>query len=423
MNLYGPSNVLEKLIFTFAHLSMIKILSERFNKLLAPELLRKQDLYPFFRVIESEQSTEVVINSKKVLMFGSNSYLGLTTHPKVKMASENAIKKYGSSVAGSRFLNGTTDLHIELEHRLARFLNKEGVLLFTTGFQVNLGVIPTITRPNDIIILDRLNHASIFEGARLSRAPYVLYKHNDMVSLEQKLRLSRDAEMKLIVVDGVFSMEGDLADLKGITQLAKQYNAVVMSDCAHAIGVIGEHGAGAASHFDVEDQVDLIGGTFSKSLASIGGFIASDASTVEYIKHNSRSLIFSASPTPAAVAAALASLDIIESDDSLRLQLLNNTQYAIAAFKSLGFNTGKTETPIIPLYIGDDKKTYELTNLLLSKGVFVNPVVAPAVSPENSMIRFSLMATHTREQIDKAIDTIYQCAKKLEVPLSIEAHK
>ncbi len=423
LNLYGPSNVLEKLIFTFAHLSMIKILSERFNKLLAPELLRKQDLYPFFRVIESEQSTEVVINSKKVLMFGSNSYLGLTTHPKVKMASENAIKKYGSSVAGSRFLNGTTDLHIELEHRLARFLNKEAVLLFTTGFQVNLGVIPTITRPNDIIILDRLNHASIFEGARLSRAPYVLYKHNDMVSLEQKLRLSRDAEMKLIVVDGVFSMEGDLADLKGITQLAKQYNAVVMSDCAHAIGVIGEHGAGAASHFDVEDQVDLIGGTFSKSLASIGGFIASDASTVEYIKHNSRSLIFSASPTPAAVAAALASLDIIESDDSLRLQLLNNTQYAIAAFKSLGFNTGKTETPIIPLYIGDDKKTYELTNLLLSKGVFVNPVVAPAVSPENSMIRFSLMATHTREQIDKAIDTIYQCAKKLEVPLSIEAHQ
>jgi len=402
---------------------MIKILSERFNKLLAPELLRKQDLYPFFRVIESEQSTEVVINSKKVLMFGSNSYLGLTTHPKVKMASENAIKKYGSSVAGSRFLNGTTDLHIELEHRLARFLNKEAVLLFTTGFQVNLGVIPTITRPNDIIILDRLNHASIFEGARLSRAPYVLYKHNDMVSLEQKLRLSRDAEMKLIVVDGVFSMEGDLADLKGITQLAKQYNAVVMSDCAHAIGVIGEHGAGAASHFDVEDQVDLIGGTFSKSLASIGGFIASDASTVEYIKHNSRSLIFSASPTPAAVAAALASLDIIESDDSLRLQLLNNTRYAITAFKSLGFNTGKTETPIIPLYIGNDKKTYELTNLLLSKGVFVNPVVAPAVSPENSMIRFSLMATHTREQIDKAIDTIYQCAKKLEVPLSIEAHQ
>lgn len=423
MNLYGPSNVLKKLIFTFAHLSMVKILSERFNKLLAPEMLRKQDLYPFFRVIESEQGTSVMVNGKKVLMFGSNSYLGLTTHPKIKMASENALKKYGSSVAGSRFLNGTTDLHIELEHRLARFLNKEAVLLFTTGFQVNLGVIPTITRPNDIIILDRLNHASIFEGARLSRAPYVLYKHNDMVSLEQKLRLSRDAEMKLIVVDGVFSMEGDLADLKGITQLAKKYNAVVMSDCAHAIGVIGDHGAGAASHFDVEDQVDLIGGTFSKSLASIGGFIASDASTVEYIKHNSRSLIFSASPMPAAVAAALASIDIIESDDSLRLQLLHNTQYAIAAFKSLGFNTGKTETPIIPLYIGDDKKTYELTNLLLSRGVFVNPVVAPAVSRENSMIRFSLMATHTREQIDKAIDTIYQCAKKLEVSLSIEAHQ
>jgi 8-amino-7-oxononanoate synthase len=402
---------------------MTKILSDRFNKLMAPELLRKQDLYPFFRVIESEQGTSVMVNGKKVLMFGSNSYLGLTTHPKVKMASENAIKKYGSSVAGSRLLNGTTDLHIELEHRLACFLNKEAALLFTTGFQVNLGVIPSITQPNDIIILDRLNHASIIEGARLSKAPYVMFKHNDMISLEQKLQQSADAEMRLIVVDGVFSMEGDLADLKGITQLAKQYNAVVMSDCAHAIGVIGEHGAGAASHFDVEDQVDLIGGTFSKSLASIGGFIASDAHTVEYIKHNSRSLVFSASPTPASVAAALASLDIIESDDSLRLQLLKNTEYAIAAFNSLGFDTGKTETPIIPLFIKDDKKTHEMAMLLLEKGIFVNSIASPAVSRKNSMIRFSLMATHTREQIDLAIDTIYQCAKKLEVPLSIEAHQ
>ena len=337
---------------------------------MAPELLRKQDLYPFFRVIESEQGTSVMVNGKKVLMFGSNSYLGLTTHPKVKMASENAIKKYGSSVAGSRLLNGTTDLHIELEHRLACFLNKEAALLFTTGFQVNLGVIPSITQPNDIIILDRLNHASIIEGARLSKAPYVMFKHNDMISLEQKLQQSADAEMRLIVVDGVFSMEGDLADLKGITQLAKQYNAVVMSDCAHAIGVIGEYGAGAASHFDVEDQVDLI-----------------------------------------------------ESDDSLRLQLLKNTEYAIAAFNSLGFDTGKTETPIIPLFIKDDKKTHEMAMLLLEKGIFVNSIASPAVSRKNSMIRFSLMATHTREQIDLAIDTIYQCAKKLEVPLSIEAHQ
>ena len=303
------------------------------------------------------------------------------------------------------------------------FLNKEAVILYTTGFQVNLGVIPTITRPNDLIILDRLDHASIIEGARLSKAPYVMFKHNDMTSLEQKLQQAEDAEMKLIVVDGVFSMEGDLADLKGITELAKQYDAVVMSDCAHAIGVIGEHGAGAASHFDIEDQVDLIGGTFSKSLASIGGFIASDTSTIKYIKHNSRSLIFSASPTPAAVAAALASLDIIESDDSLRMELLRNTQFAISKFKSLGFDVGNTETPIIPLYIRNDKKTHELAVLLLKRGIFVNSIAAPAVSRNNSMIRFSLMATHTREQIDLAIDTIYQCAKELEVPLSLEAHE
>ena len=244
-----------------------------------------------------------------------------------------------------------------------------------------------------------------------------------MVSLEQKLQQAEDAEMKLIIVDGVFSMEGDLADLKGITELSKKYNAVVMSDCAHAIGVIGKYGAGAASHFDIEDQVDLIGGTFSKSLASIGGFIASNATTIEYIKHNSRSLIFSASPTPAAVAAALASLDIIESDDSLRLKLLKNTQFAISKFKSLGFDIGNTETPIIPLYIRNDKKTHELATLLLKRGIFVNSIAAPAVSRNNSMIRFSLMATHTQDQIDLAIDTTYRCAKELDVPLSLEAHE
>ena len=402
---------------------MTQSLSDRFNKFIAPQLLQDENLYPFFRVIESEQSTEIIIEGRKVLMFGSNSYLGLTTHPKVKAASAAAIKKYGSSAAGSRFLNGTTDLHIELEYRLAKFLRKEAVLLFSTGFQVNLGVIPAITNSNDIIILDRMNHASIIEGARLSKAPSVMFKHNNMASLEQKLRLSSDADMKLIVVDGVFSMEGDLADFKGITQLAQKYNAVVMSDCAHAIGVIGKFGAGAASHFGIEGQIDIIGGTFSKSLASLGGFVASDAATISYIKHHSRALIFSASPTPASVAATLASLDIIESDDSLRLQLLENTQYAISKFKSLGFDTGNTETPIIPLYIRNDKKTYELTMLLLEKGVFVNPVVAPAVAPQDSMIRFSLMATHSIEQIDIAIDTIYECAKKLEVLLSVETHQ
>ena len=400
---------------------MSRILKDKFASFTDPQYLKSKELYPFFRKIESEQGTEVIVNGKKALMFGSNSYLGLTTHPRIKEAARNAISKYGSSVAGSRFLNGTTDQHIELERRLARFLKKEAVLLFSTGFQVNIGVIPTITGKDDVIFLDRLNHASIIEGARLSQARSVIFRHNDMTSLENKLKMSQDAAMKLIVVDGIFSMEGDIANLPGIVELAKKYNAVVMSDCAHAIGVIGDHGSGTASHFGLDQDVDLIGGTFSKSLASLGGFIGGDAETINYLKHHSRSLIFSAALTPASVASTLAALDIIESDDSLRLNLLENTKYAIARLKDLGFDLGATETPIIPIYVRDNLKTYQLTMSLLEKGVFVNPVVAPAVSPQDSLIRFSLMATHTREQIDKAIDAIYQTVKQLNISLEIKA--
>ena len=381
---------------------------------------QKLDGYSWFRAIESEQGTEIVIKGRKVLMFGSNSYLGLTTHPKIKRASQAAIEKYGTSSSGSRFLNGSTDLHEELEYRLAKFLNKEAVILFGTGFQVNTGVIPSITTENDIVISDRLNHASIIEGARLSSAKSVMYKHNNMASLEQKLRLSTDAETRLIVVDGIFSMEGDIAKLPEITQLAQKYNAVVMCDCAHAIGVIGENGSGTASHFGIIDQVDLIGGTLSKSLASLGGFVASDVKTINYIKHHARSLIFSASPTPASVAAALAALDLIESDSSLIDEVNKKSKYAIKKLNAMGFDTGKAETPIIPIYIRNEETTYRLTSLLLKKGVFVNAVVAPAVAPQDSLIRFSVMATHTIEQIDQAIELIVECANKLGMSLVSE---
>ncbi len=396
------------------------ILKDRFSDFQEPQKAQEQGYYPFFRQISSEQGTTVTVNGSEVMMFGSNSYLGLTTHPKIKAAADAAIKKYGTSCSGSRFLNGTCDLHVELEERLAHFLKKESVLVFSTGFQVNIGVIPTITGKDDTILLDRLNHASIYEGARLSKAQTVIFRHNNMESLEQKLKMVANVPFKLIIVDGIFSMEGDIARLPDIVYLAKKYNAIVMTDCAHAIGVLGNNGSGTPSHFGLEDDVDLIGGTFSKSLASLGGFIGANKETVNYLKHHSRSLIFSASITPASVAATLAALDIIESDDSLIQNLWKNTNHALTRLKSLGFDTGDAETPIIPIYIRDQRKTYDFTTELFRKGLFVNPVVAPAVAPQDSLIRFSLMATHTTEQIDKAIDIIHETAREIGVPLLSE---
>ncbi len=396
------------------------ILKKRFEDFQAPQKGKELGIYPFFRQISSEQGTTITVKGKELLMFGSNSYLGLTTHPKIKAASVAAINKYGTSCSGSRFLNGTCDLHIELEERLAHFLKKESVLIFSTGFQVNIGVIPTITTKDDVILMDRLDHASIFEGARLSKAQALIFRHNNMNSLEQKLKMIAQVPFKLIIVDGIFSMEGDIAKLPEIVFLAKKYNAVVMTDCAHAIGVLGKNGSGTPNHFGLDEDVDIIGGTFSKSLASLGGFVGANKETINYLKHHSRSLIFSASITPASAASVLAALDIIENDDSLRVNLWSNTHHALSKFKSLGFDTGDAETPIIPIYIRNQQKTYEYTTALFHRGIFVNPVVAPAVPPEDSLIRFSLMATHTIEQIDQAINIMYETAKEMNIPLFSE---
>jgi 8-amino-7-oxononanoate synthase len=395
--------------------SYLNILKERTSKYNEPDKIKAAGVYPYFRPIQSEQDTEVYIDGRKVLMFGSNSYLGLTSHPKVKEAAIAAIKKYGSGCAGSRYLNGTLDIHIELEDKLAEFVGKDGALVYSTGFQSNLGAIPTVTNRNDYIILDELDHASIIEGARLSFAKTIKFRHNDMESLEKVLQRCESEVVKLIVVDGIFSMEGDIANLPDIVRLAKKYNANIMVDDAHSLGVIGEAGRGVASHFGLTDDVDIIMGTFSKSLASIGGFLASDKYTINYIKHTSRSLIFSASATPAATASALAALEIIKTEPYYIEQLWRNTEYSLNAFRSLGFDIAHSCTPIIPIMIRDNTKTFMMSKILMEDGVFINPVVQPAVPNDSTLIRFSLMATHTQQQIEYAIDKIYNAAKKLEV--------
>lgn len=399
---------------------MGNFLRERYSSFKPADEAKKNGYYAFFRTFQSKQETEVKVNGKDVLMFGSNSYLGLTTHPKVMEAAESAVKKYGSSCSGSRFLNGTTDMHEKLENMLAQFLNKEEALVFSTGFQVNLGVLPSIAKQGDALLLDRLNHASIYEGAKLSDASTIVFRHNDMQALEKKLANLQDANHRIIVVDGIFSMEGNIAKLPEIVELAKKYNASVMSDCAHAVGVLGDHGRGTPDHFGITNDVELIGGTFSKSLASLGGFVAGDKETIQYIRHVARSLIFSASMTPSSTAATIAALEIMQSDDSRRLKLWENTHYSLKRLKELGFDTGDSETPIIPIYIRDNEKAYKMTMRLFEEGVFVNPVVAPAVAPTDTLIRFSLMATHTIEQIDIAIDKILKVADELDVKRQTE---
>lgn len=380
-----------------------------------PQKVAAAGLYPFFRIIESEQDTEVTINGEQVLMFGSNSYLGLTTHPALKEASKSAIDKYGSGCAGSRFLNGTLDLHIELEEKLAKFVGKESALVFSTGFQVNLGVISSIPGRHDYIIMDDLDHACIIDGARLSFAKTLKYRHNDMASLEKVLQKCKEDSIKLIAVDGVFSMEGDLANLPEIVKLAKKYKANIFVDDAHGIGVMGKLGAGTADHFGLTNDVDMIMGTFSKSLASIGGFVAADNDTINYLKHNARSLIFSASIAPANAASVIAAIDLIQQEPERIEKLWINTYYAMDRLNAAGFDIGHTVTPIIPIYIRDNAKTFMLTKMLLEQGIFVNPIVTPAVSNESSLIRYSLMATHSIEQIDESIDKITAIAKKLDI--------
>src|ERR1700761_5531605 len=379
------------------------------------EMARSRGLYPFFRPIESGQDTEVIIDGQRVLMFGSNSYLGLTNHPKIKEASKKAIDEYGTGCAGSRFLNGTLDIHIELEQKLAQYVGKEAALLFSTGFQVNLGVLSSITGRNDYLILDEYDHASLIDGSRLSFSKTIKYSHNDMEDLRRKLSILPEEAVKLIAVDGIFSMEGDIVKLPEIVEIADEFGANIIVDDAHSLGVIGHNGAGTASHFNLTEDVDLIMGTFSKSLASLGGFIAADFATIDYLKHRARSLMFSASMPPGSVASVIAALDIIQSEPERIQKLWDNTNYATKLLLEEGFDLGPTESPILPIYVRDNEKTFLVTKHLQNAGIFVNPVVSPAVPSDSSLLRFSLMATHTFAQIDEAIEKIARAFKDVGV--------
>ena len=384
----------------------MKLLQAKLSKYQEPQKAKAAGVYPYFRAISSEQDTEVIMNGKKVLMFGSNSYMGLTNHPKVKEAAIEATKKYGTGCAGSPFLNGTLDIHKQLEARLAEFVGKEDAMIYSTVFEVNLGVVSCMTGREDYVILDEQDHASIIEGRRLSFSTPLKYKHNDMDSLEEQLKKCAPDKVKLIVTDGVFSMEGDVAKLPQIVELAKKYDATVMVDEAHGIGVFGKQGRGTCNHFGVTDDVDLIMGTFSKSFASLGGFIATDKEITNFLRHHSRSYIFTASITPASTAAANAALDIMLNEPERQENLWKLTNYALEGFRNMGCEIGHTETPIIPLYIRDNYKTFTITRDLLNEGIFVNPVVSPAVAPHDTLIRFSLMATHTKEQVTVALEKI-----------------
>jgi 8-amino-7-oxononanoate synthase len=375
--------------------------------------LREVGLYPYFRTISSAQDTEVVIEGQKVLMLGSNSYLGLTNHPKIKAAAQAAVEKYGTGCAGSRFLNGTLDIHLELEAALAKLVNKEAVLLYSTGFQVNLGVISALVGKGEYVLGDKSNHASIVEGCLLAQGKFLRFAHKDMAALESRLQKLEPEAGKLVVVDGVFSMEGDIIQLPELCRIAGEYGAAVMVDDAHAIGVLGKNGAGTASHFGLTDQVHLIMGTFSKSLASLGGFIASDAETIDYLKHHSRPLIFSASMSPANAAAVLAALEIMVQEPERVAQLWRNTHRMKQGLRDLGFNLGDSETPILPVYCRDLMVAFKICKRLQEEGLFVNPVVSPAVAPGQELIRISLMATHTDQQVDFALDKLGKVGKEL----------
>ena len=391
------------------------LLQEKLSKFRLPQYYMERGVYPYFREIDSAQDTEVLMDGKKVLMFGSNSYLGLTHDQRIIEAAIAATRKYGTGCAGSRFLNGTLDLHVQLEHELAEFVGKEDALVYSTGFQVNEGVVSCLTDRNDYIICDDRDHASIVDGRRLSFSTQVKYKHNDMAALEKELAKCRPESVKLVVVDGVFSMEGDVANLPEIVRLCEKYNGSIMVDEAHGMGVFGKQGRGVCNHFGLTDKVDVIMGTFSKSFASIGGFVASDKDTINWLRHNSRSYIFSASNTPAATAAAMEALHIMKTEPERLENLWKLTNYSLKCFREAGFEIGETESPIIPLYVRDPDKTFEVTKLAFDEGVFINPVIPPACAPQDTLVRFALMATHTKEQVDQAIEKLVKCFKQLDI--------
>jgi 8-amino-7-oxononanoate synthase len=381
--------------------------------------VRQTGYYTFFRVVGSAQDPEVLIDGRRMIMLGSNNYLGLTNDPRVKEASIEAIRRYGSGCAGSRFLNGTLDLHIRLEHRLAEFMRKEAAVTFATGFQVNLGAISCLVGKGDSVYLDKQDHACIIDGARLSFGEVRKFRHNDPADLRRQMRNDAAAKGRFIVVDGVFSMEGDIAPLPELAAAAREFGAGLMVDDAHGIGVLGPTGRGTAEHFGIEDEVDLIMGTFSKSMASVGGFIAGDATVIDYIKHRARTLIFSAAPPPASVAAALATIDIMENEPERRVRLWENTRFFVEGLKSLGLDTGDSETAVVPLVVGEDLTALKMVKRLHEEGVFVNCVLSPATPPGRALIRTSLMATHTREQLCRALDAVEKVGREVGLVRSV----
>jgi 8-amino-7-oxononanoate synthase len=382
--------------------------------------VRQAGVYSFFRVVESAQDPEVSIGGRRLIMLGSNNYLGLTNDPRVKEAAIQAIRRYGSGCAGSRFLNGTLDLHVLLEERLAEFTRQEAAVTFATGFQVNLGAISCLVGKGDSVYLDKQDHACIIDGARLSFGTVRRFRHNDPSDLRRQMQQDAGARGRFIVVDGVFSMEGDIAPLPEIVAAARDFGAGVMVDDAHGLGVLGPTGRGTSEHFGLEEEVDLIMGTFSKSLASVGGFVAGDATIIDYIKHTARTMIFSAAPPPASVAAALATLDIIEGEPERRANLWQNTLFFREGLKSLGLDTGNSETPVVPIVVGEDAVALEMVQRLHEAGVFVNCVISPATPPGRALIRTSLMATHTREQLARALDTIGRVGRQVGLVRSVE---
>lgn len=396
----------KKVVYATPNLYMGQ-LQEKYKSYREPQKFMEMGVYPYFREITSKQGTEVTdIDGHNILMFGSNAYTGLPNDPRVIEAGKKALDKYGSGCAGSRFLNGTLDLHVQLEKELAEYMNKEDVLCFSTGFSVNSGVLASVVGRGDYIICDDRDHASIVDGRRLSFATQLHYKHNDMEDLERVLQKLPQEAIKLIVVDGVFSMEGDLANLPEIVRLKHKYNCSVMVDEAHGLGVFGKQGRGVCDHFGLTDDVDLIMGTFSKSLASIGGFIAGDKDTINFLRHTCRTYIFSASNTPSATAAALEALHIMQAEPERQERLWEVTNYALQRFREEGFEIGDTASPIIPLYVRDIHKTFIVTKMAYDAGVFINPVIPPACAPQDTLVRFALMATHTKEQVERGVEIL-----------------
>ena len=394
---------------------MKRIIDDICAKYTRADEVKAQGIYPYYRPIESGQNPVVQMQGRDVFMFGSNSYLGLSDDPRLKEAAIAAIKKYGTSCSGSRFLNGTLDIHIELEEKLAKLVGKEEAVTFSTGMQANLGAISALSFRDGFVLLDALDHASIIDGSRLGFSKVLKFPHNDMRGLEKKLRIIPRNAPKLIVVDGVYSMEGDIAPLPEIVQLCEKYDAYIMVDDAHSFGVLGDHGRGTADHFGLTDKVDVIMGTFSKSFGSLGGFIAADHAIMNYLKHNARALIFSASMPPANVAAVSKAIDIMLTEPERIENLWDVTHYAQESFKARGFDIGHTQSPIIPLFVRDTTKALMIVKLALEEGVFITPVIAPAVPQDSVLIRFALMATHTREQVDIAVDKLEKVFRQVGV--------